>query len=520
MVMKVVVSEVLKQNDVIEGAASPYVDDILVNEDVVTSDVVISHLRQFGLQCNPAQRVMEGARILGLRVGGAGVLQWQRDNIVKEAPMTLTKRSVFSWCGQLVSHLPVCGWLRPAASFIKRKVTSLTRPWDNETDNTELQAMVDNVVQRVSLHDPARGRWDVSGTTATVWVDASSVALGVAVEVNDDIVEDACYLRQDESAHINMAEMDAALKGLNLAVAWGMTHISLMTDSVTVHRWISDTLTGKARVKTKAAGEMLIRRRLNTFKAVCEEYKLDVTLHRVSSAVNRADALTRVPQKWLTTLDQIEESPEGLRSDVACAAVCVEEQHRNIVKVHHDCGHPGIRRTLYFVRRVDPTIVRRQVQQVVSSCQVCRSVDLVPERWRDGVLAVKETWHRVGIDITHHASHSYLTLVDHGPSRFSVWRQLRLQTAACVVQQLESIFYERSAPHEILLDNDTAFHSKCFGSFAKEWGISLRFRCAYVASGNGIQFNSELLQMAPNYFQTPRIIALMIYEYKPNTLHT
>ncbi|KAK4310301.1 hypothetical protein Pmani_018120 [Petrolisthes manimaculis] len=127
MVMKVVVSEVLKQNDVIEGAASPYVDDILVNEDVVTSDVVISHLRQFGLQCNPAQRVMEGARVLGLRVGGAGVLQWQRDNNVKEAPMTLTRRSVFSWCGQLVSHLPVCGWLRPAASFIKRKVTSLTR---------------------------------------------------------------------------------------------------------------------------------------------------------------------------------------------------------------------------------------------------------------------------------------------------------------------------------------------------------------------------------------------------------
>ncbi|KAK4304578.1 hypothetical protein Pmani_023457 [Petrolisthes manimaculis] len=230
----------------IKEAASPFVDDILVNEDVVASDVVIGHLRQFDLECNPAQRVMEGARVLGLRVGGAGVLQWQRDNNVKEAPMTLTRRSVFSWCGQLVSHLPVYGWLRPAASFIKRKVTSLTRTWDDETDNTELQAMVDNVVQRVSLYDPARGRWDVSGITATMWVDASSVALGVAVEVNGDIVEDACYLRQDESAHINMAEMDAALKELNLAVAWGMTHIYLMTDSVTVHRWISDTLTGKA----------------------------------------------------------------------------------------------------------------------------------------------------------------------------------------------------------------------------------------------------------------------------------
>ena len=138
MVMKAVVSEVLKQNDVIDGAASPYVDDILVNEDVVTSDVVISHLRQFGLECNPAQRVVEGARVLGLRVKGAGVLQWQRDNNIKEVPRILTRRSLFSWCGQLVSHLPVCGWLRPAASFIKRKVTSLTRTWDDETDNTKL----------------------------------------------------------------------------------------------------------------------------------------------------------------------------------------------------------------------------------------------------------------------------------------------------------------------------------------------------------------------------------------------
>ncbi|KAK3864714.1 hypothetical protein Pcinc_014867 [Petrolisthes cinctipes] len=76
-------------------------------------------------------------------------------------------------------------------SSIKRKVTSLTRTWDNETGNTELRAMVDEVVQRVSLYDPARGRCDVSDTTATVWVDASSVASGVVGEVNGGIVKDA-----------------------------------------------------------------------------------------------------------------------------------------------------------------------------------------------------------------------------------------------------------------------------------------------------------------------------------------
>ena len=305
MVMKAVVSEVLKQNDVIKGAASSYVDDILVNENAIMSDVVVNHLRQFGLKCNPVQRVVDGARVLGLQVGGESVFQWRRDNNINEPPRSLTRRSLL-WCGQLIGNLPVCGWVRPAASFIKRSVTSLTRTWDDETNDAELRAMVDDVVRRVSLHDPARGRWDVSGTTATVWVDASSVVLYVAVEVNDDIMEDICYLQPDESAHINMAEMDAALKGLNLAVAWDMTRIRLMTDSVTIHRWISDTLTGKSRLKTKAAGEMLICRRLNTLKVICEEYNLDVPVHRVNSAVNRADTLTRVPRKWLTTREKIE----------------------------------------------------------------------------------------------------------------------------------------------------------------------------------------------------------------------
>ena len=106
--MKAVVSKVLKQNKAIKGAASPYVDDILVNENAVTADVVVEHFRHFGLECNPAQIVVEGARVLGLRLGGTGVLQWWKDNGIKEAPMTLTRRSVFSWCGQLVSHLPLC----------------------------------------------------------------------------------------------------------------------------------------------------------------------------------------------------------------------------------------------------------------------------------------------------------------------------------------------------------------------------------------------------------------------------
>ena len=39
---------------------------------------------------------------------------------------------------------------------------------------------------------------------------------------------------------------------------------------------------------------------------------------------------------------------------------------------------------------------------------------------------------------------------------------------------------------EILTDNDTAFTSKDFREFARNWDVHLRFRCAYSPSGNGI----------------------------------
>ena len=71
----------------------------------------------------------------------------------------------------------------------------------------------------------------MSGEEAKVWIDASSVALGVAVEVGRCVVEDASWLCKDDSCHINMAELDAAIKGLNLVMAWRMQRVELLTDS-------------------------------------------------------------------------------------------------------------------------------------------------------------------------------------------------------------------------------------------------------------------------------------------------
>ena len=132
-----------------------------------------------------------------------------------------------------------------------------------------------------------------------MWVDASSLAHGVAVAINGHIVEDASWLRKEVSSHINMAELDAVIKGLNLALAWNVKKVDLCTDSSTVHRWISDALSGKNRLKTKAANEMPIRRRVGTVLSLIEECELQLSVTLVPSSANKADSLIRVPQRWL-----------------------------------------------------------------------------------------------------------------------------------------------------------------------------------------------------------------------------
>ena len=51
----------------------------------------------------------------------------------------------------------------------------------------------------------------------------------------------------------------------------GITIIDLRTDSATVYKWIDDALSGRSRLRTKAHGEMLIRRRINVIRQPVEE---------------------------------------------------------------------------------------------------------------------------------------------------------------------------------------------------------------------------------------------------------
>ena len=48
-------------------------------------------------------------------------------------------------------------------------------------------------------------------------------------------MEDAAWLKKKggESAHINVAELNAVAKGVNLAVKWGARQLKIVTDSAT-----------------------------------------------------------------------------------------------------------------------------------------------------------------------------------------------------------------------------------------------------------------------------------------------
>ena len=79
-VMKAVLAKVLSMDPDVERGTSTYVDDILVNEDVVSAEDVQAHLSRFGLVTKDPERAREGARLLGLQVWGErGALQWRRE---------------------------------------------------------------------------------------------------------------------------------------------------------------------------------------------------------------------------------------------------------------------------------------------------------------------------------------------------------------------------------------------------------------------------------------------------------
>ena len=76
--------------------------------------------------------------------------------------------AVFSMCGQLTRHFPVCGWLRVAAAFVKRRANAVTTGWGDKTQDPMLRWMLDEIVMRSSQTDPVRSDWCANRQEVTV----------------------------------------------------------------------------------------------------------------------------------------------------------------------------------------------------------------------------------------------------------------------------------------------------------------------------------------------------------------
>ncbi|XP_067932887.1 uncharacterized protein [Watersipora subatra] len=346
----------------------------------------------------------------------------------------------------------------------------------SETVSSSLKSLLGEIFQRVQEQDPVRGKWDVKKTSqCTVWCDASNLALGVSLEVDGYTVEDAAWLRkEDDGAHINVAELEAALKGINIALKWKMTNVQVITDSATVYGWINSVIEDTKRPKVTGLSELIIRRRLGIIGQLIDEYRLTLMIKLVPSGENKSDVLTRVPKKWLQV--------------VACSGVVLSntDEIEDVKKAHQD-HHFGVNKTLYLAqKKLGRTVKKDIVEQVVKTCLMCNSVDPHPIKWDHGQLNVTNVWECLASDITHVNSRPYLTIIDCGPSRFFLWFKLANETSDVVIKQLNNVFREREPPKEFLSDNGPCFTSARMKEFLQKWSVEQILSCAYKPTGNGI----------------------------------
>lgn len=159
-----------------------------------------------------------------------------------------------------------------------------------------------------------------------------------------------------------------------------------------------------------------------------------------------------------------------------------------VVRDTHNFHHFGVRRTLYVASKLRPDlkITESDVSRVIKSCRRCQTIDPAPVRWEKGQLQVEATWLRLACDVTHYGGKRYLTMVDCGPSRFAIWREVPNEERTTVCRELGQVFREMGPPKELLIDNGATFRSQQFRKFCDEWGVAIIFRCAYRPQGNGI----------------------------------
>lgn len=486
-IMTQIVQTVLKKDLMCKAGVDAYIDDLYVNEAVVSAEKVMQHLKQWGLVTKEPERIGSGesVRVLGMRVDPS--FRWSREGSLVSPDAykvgdVMTRRSVHKLIGEWIGHYPVASWLRVAAAFVQRCTAEDGSQWDDEVSE-RVQKIITEMSIRLTQSDPVKGDWLVSSDSPLkLWVDASSLAIGVVIEIEGRIVEDASWLRQKrESMHINVAELDAVIRGLNTALRWGDREIEVMTDSTSVYRWLAAIINKTSNVKTRSLYELLIRRRLDIIEEVIQERRLKISVKWVASASNLADTLTRVPQKWLKDPQPHHVINECRPTGITAATVSAKD-----VRSIHEISHFGVDKTFALAKEKYGVFPRQIVEEIISDCDQCSRIDPAPRyRYNAGELASHRIWQRLAVDVTHINHAAFLSIID-TRSRYTVWYRLRDETSAEVVDKMEQLFSEFGPPEVVISDNGSVFRSRPFLNLLRRWCVEQTLTCAYRPQGNGI----------------------------------
>ena len=355
-----------------------------MDEDKVKAERVRDLLKEYGLPCkDPAK--LGSTSVLGLKVEpSAEGLVWERpEKVVARISPSTTKRQLFSLCGKWVGHFSVAGWLRPAASYVKRLCEGDNGSWEAPIGQ-EAAKRANEIRERIACHDPVRGFWTVRpGRNFTVWCDASSLAMGTVMERDGRVIEVMAWLRKKDTAlHINVAELTAVVRGISLALKWGAKTMTIITDSASVHWWLEAMLKGEKRIRVRGDSEMLVRRRLEIIRETLEDHGVEWTVKRVLSEKNKADALTRVPQRWLKTVSAAMVGP-------------AMTEGRRAAERAHDAAHRGVATTLQLAKELLPSVTEDDARTAVQTCELCASIGPTPMVMEEGSLSVSGVWKRI-----------------------------------------------------------------------------------------------------------------------------
>ena len=134
--------------------------------------------------------------MLGLHIqSDSGELQWTWAVSTPYSLPVMMQQTIFLVQGKLVGHFPICRWLRVVTAYVMPTRLLLAGMMKQTTPpHTHIRSMLIEMLTRIQQDDNVRGDWCVDVYEFSVWVDASSLATGVALEANGSVVEDASWL--------------------------------------------------------------------------------------------------------------------------------------------------------------------------------------------------------------------------------------------------------------------------------------------------------------------------------------